>query len=873
MYIDTSNASSGRICLNAAKADQLSSARTITLSGDASGSVNFDGSQNVTLTVDIGALDNINDAIDTKQATITGAATTITGSNLPVNRALISNSSGKVAVSAVTSTELGYLDGVTANIQTQLNNKQDKLTFDSVPTENSTNPVTSGGVYTEVNSAKKAASLAMPGSLKWDGIVGDRECVIAYEEPVSEGVTVRMQFVHVSDYTPEIFALLMMEGVPAEEIILPGLMSTSGIEVDGMHQITPIEVQVADDMFITGDGFAFIPTDGYSLEGIAFPKKGWYFMEYFFIMGDTEIPAMYVNGLQIQMLNFPDTNGGSADKYFESIETEKVYKLLRDANDEGISADGKLYKVSSEVPPISVFSNGYKIIDENSGDIYEVTTDMTTEYIIKDNGIYILCVPIIADGSPFPLILVIPYDGYDLNGVTIPTAGMYTFVTNEITLIGGNGSCEVIKTEHLPEALRFGEITTETRSDTLTWNGNTEGLTSVMNAIYKISDVVPTLNDISAGVILDITIQEGYTIESRDESFTKTSDYEYNFYRAGIKVGYPGGVRVTHEAIIVYPDAVGVDIYGLSFPETGIYFTSDLRNGIFINSLTINGYNGFVIKTTELVKIDPKYLPDDIGGGGSGSGLPEVTVDDNGKSVSVVNGEWVVKKQSYNDLSDKPNYAGSSSAGGAATNANKLTTARTISLNGAVSGSVSFDGSKNVSITTSNGQHISNRGSGTYYYKLGTMVADDSGNYGNITISGRLGGWEQSNSANFDIMMLNRSSARDGNTITATVSASGNTAGAFGNCDIVVYKQDDTSEIVYLKLSGYWLYDFDWSVFQHSINYSATNVTPVGTLVWSLSTAPKTILDTSGDFYIKGSKAATISDIDAAIGAAIAASY
>lgn len=45
----------------------------------------------------------------------------ITG--LTANRALISNSSGQVAVSAVTSTELGYLDGVTSKIQSQLNNK------------------------------------------------------------------------------------------------------------------------------------------------------------------------------------------------------------------------------------------------------------------------------------------------------------------------------------------------------------------------------------------------------------------------------------------------------------------------------------------------------------------------------------------------------------------------------------------------------------------------------------------------------------------------------------------------------------------------------------------------------------------------------
>ena len=33
------------------------------------------------------------------------------------------------------------------NLQNQINGKQDKLTFDSAPTQNSTNPVTSGGIY------------------------------------------------------------------------------------------------------------------------------------------------------------------------------------------------------------------------------------------------------------------------------------------------------------------------------------------------------------------------------------------------------------------------------------------------------------------------------------------------------------------------------------------------------------------------------------------------------------------------------------------------------------------------------------------------------------------------------------------------------
>ena len=44
-------------------------------------------------------------------------------SGLDAHRALISDGSGVISSSAITSTELGYLDGVTSNIQTQLNNK------------------------------------------------------------------------------------------------------------------------------------------------------------------------------------------------------------------------------------------------------------------------------------------------------------------------------------------------------------------------------------------------------------------------------------------------------------------------------------------------------------------------------------------------------------------------------------------------------------------------------------------------------------------------------------------------------------------------------------------------------------------------------
>lgn len=72
--------------------------------------------------------DHVHPTDTSRQATITGAATTITSSNLTASRAVVSNASGKVAVSTVTSTELGYLSGTTSAIQTQINGKQTKPT-------------------------------------------------------------------------------------------------------------------------------------------------------------------------------------------------------------------------------------------------------------------------------------------------------------------------------------------------------------------------------------------------------------------------------------------------------------------------------------------------------------------------------------------------------------------------------------------------------------------------------------------------------------------------------------------------------------------------------------------------------------------------
>ena len=66
---------------------------------------------------------------NSKQNLITGSASTITSNNLTANKDVISNNTGKIDVSTIGTTELGYLNGLTDNITTLLNINH--LTFSS----------------------------------------------------------------------------------------------------------------------------------------------------------------------------------------------------------------------------------------------------------------------------------------------------------------------------------------------------------------------------------------------------------------------------------------------------------------------------------------------------------------------------------------------------------------------------------------------------------------------------------------------------------------------------------------------------------------------------------------------------------------------
>ena len=109
-------------------AASLTNARTISLSGDVTGSVSFNGSANVSITTAI-----------SPNSVALGTDTTgdFVSSLVAGNGIIVSNNSGEsstptiqvntsviqAVVANVSDTEIGYLDGVTSSIQAQLNNK------------------------------------------------------------------------------------------------------------------------------------------------------------------------------------------------------------------------------------------------------------------------------------------------------------------------------------------------------------------------------------------------------------------------------------------------------------------------------------------------------------------------------------------------------------------------------------------------------------------------------------------------------------------------------------------------------------------------------------------------------------------------------
>lgn len=125
--------------------------------------------------------------------------------------------------------------------------------------------------------------------------------------------------------------------------------------------------------------------------------------------------------------------------------------------------------------------------------------------------------------------------------------------------------------------------------DTLTWDGNTEGLTNVGGLFFKVSDATPTIEEIGTE----------YIVLDNDGN---------NWSSGGFEEVISGLLLEPSMAVaVVYNSAVGVEVDGVVFPETGTYFLYE--DGIYASSFTIHNYTGF---GGGWIETEPEYTAGNI---------------------------------------------------------------------------------------------------------------------------------------------------------------------------------------------------------------------------------------------------------------------
>jgi hypothetical protein len=138
-----------------------------------------------------GVTSAIQDQIDGKQATITGAASSIVSQDLTSNKILISGSVGKVDVSSTDAAQLAYLDGVSSAIQDQLDDKApiDAPTFTGAVTVSGSGVVftdatqTKAGVPSITTITQKTASYTLSS-------LGERDTIIEIDSTSATTLTI-----------------------------------------------------------------------------------------------------------------------------------------------------------------------------------------------------------------------------------------------------------------------------------------------------------------------------------------------------------------------------------------------------------------------------------------------------------------------------------------------------------------------------------------------------------------------------------------------------------------------------------------------------------------------------------------------------------
>ena len=140
-----------------------------------------------------GVTSSIQAQLDSKQIAITGAATTIVTDDLTTSKALVSDANGKVAASDITSTELGYLDGVTSSIQTQLDSKISAGLVSVTENSNTGYRLASANASNHGDIGDGGLDLSyQPSASTTTGSTGDYSTAMGYETTASGGSSTAM---------------------------------------------------------------------------------------------------------------------------------------------------------------------------------------------------------------------------------------------------------------------------------------------------------------------------------------------------------------------------------------------------------------------------------------------------------------------------------------------------------------------------------------------------------------------------------------------------------------------------------------------------------------------------------------------------------
>lgn len=155
----------------------------------------------------------------------------------------------------------------------------------------------------------------------------------------------------------------------------------------------------------------------------------------------------------------------------------------------------------------------------------------------------------------------------------------------------------------------------------------------------------------------------------------------------------------------------------------------------------------------------------------------------------------------------------------------------------------------------------------TWYYPLCKLPVVSNSNSSSATIRGRVGGWNDNNMSSLYAMMWNRVTTGitlldlAGNLYEKTQTIQD----VWNLCDIVIYKNSDNSDTVYLKCKDYFCFDLDLELFQDiaQILYDGSYLTsePSGTLSAQASTTNERMELYNSALYVKGNKVLTNSDI------------